>query len=398
MSIIVQKFGGTSLKTGEARQKATEKVIETFNAGNRIAVVVSAIGRKGDFYATDTLINLVNEIDVNINKRDLDLIMSCGETISAVIFATLLNKKGYKAVALTGTQAGIITDNNYGNAETIKVYSQRITKLLDQGVIPVIAGFQGVTQDGDITTLGRGGSDTTASIIAEAIEASFVEIYTDVDGLMTADPKICETARIIEEIGYNEVFQLADNGSKVIHPKAVDIVRRANIEMKIKNTFSNHEGTKITYKHIKDADNMEDRLITGIASLSDRAQVIINEDNLYNEEIFEEMAENMISIDMINVYVDKKAFIINKENVKKMKEILDKYDLDYLLNEDCAKVTIIGNKMSGVPGVMNKVIKSLKRYNVEILQTVDSLATIAILIKKEDLKIAVNELHREFGI
>ncbi|HCC06637.1 MAG TPA: aspartate kinase [Clostridiales bacterium] len=398
MSIIVQKFGGTSLKTGEARQKATEKVIETFNAGNRVAVVVSAIGRKGDIYATDTLINLVNEIDVNINKRDLDLIMSCGETISAVIFATLLNKKGYKAMALTGTQAGIITDNNFGNAETIKVYSQRITKLLDQGIIPVIAGFQGVTQDGDITTLGRGGSDTTASIVAEAIEANYVEIYTDVDGLMTADPKICDTARIIDEIGYNEVFQLADNGSKVIHPKAVDIVRRANIEMKIKNTFSNHEGTKITYKHIKDADNMDDKLITGIASLSDRAQVIINENNLYNEEIFEEMAENMISIDMINVYIDKKAFIINKENVKKMKEILDKYSLDYVLNEDCAKVTIIGNKISGVPGVMNKVIKSLKRHKVEILQTVDSLATIAILIRREDLKIAVNELHREFGI
>ena len=225
-----------------------------------------------------------------------------------------------------------------------------------------------------------------------------VEIYTDVNGLMTADPRMCENARIIDEIGYNEVFQLADNGSKIIHPKAVDIVRRANIEMKIKNTFTNHKGTKITYKHIKNAESKEERLLTGITSLSDRVQIIINENDPYNEEIFTEIAQSMISIDMINVYTDKKAFIINKENMKKVKEILDEYNVNYLINDDCAKVTIIGNKMTGVPGIMSRVIKCLKSNNIEILQAVDSLATIALLVKKEAVKFTITELHREFKI
>ncbi|HBY20647.1 MAG: aspartate kinase [Clostridiales bacterium GWE2_32_10] len=398
MSVVVQKFGGTSLKTEEARRMAVNKVIESFTVGNKVAVVVSAMGRKEDPYATDTLISLVKEIDYEVGKRDLDLIMSCGEVISAVVFSTLLNKEGVKAVALTGAQAGVITDNNFNCAGTIKVYSQRITQLIDQGIIPVITGFQGVTQDGDITTLGRGGSDTTASIVAEAIGADLVEIYTDVNGLMTADPRMCENARIIDEIGYNEVFQLADNGSKIIHPKAVDIVRRANIEMKIKNTFTNHKGTKITYKHIKNAESKEERLLTGITSLSDRVQIIINENDPYNEEIFTEIAQSMISIDMINVYTDKKAFIINKENMKKVKEILDEYNVNYLINDDCAKVTIIGNKMTGVPGIMSRVIKCLKSNNIEILQAVDSLATIALLVKKEAVKFTITELHREFKI
>ncbi len=398
MATVVQKFGGTSVKTKESRERAVKKIIDCYNEGNKVAVVVSAIGRKGDPYATDTLLGALYEVDEEPNKRDADLLMSCGETISAVIMSAMLNKAGIKAVALTGGQSGIITDNNYGSAEAIKVYPERILNLIEQGVIPVITGFQGITQDGDVTTLGRGGSDTTASIVGEAIKADCVEIYTDVDGLMTADPRICEKAKIIEEIGYNEVFQLADNGSKVIHPKAVEVVRRSNIEMKIKNTFSENKGTTITYKHTKNAMSKDNKILTGIASLTDRAQVIIQDDDLYNNEIFEEITKNRISIDMINVYVDKKAFIIAKDNVKKMREILESFKVNYGIIENCAKVTVIGNKMTGVPGVMNMIIKALKKHNVKILQTVDSLATISILVGMSDLTIVVNELHNEFGI
>lgn len=198
MKILVQKFGGTSVSTPERREMATSKVIEAVKNGFSVVVVVSAMGRNGDPYATDTLINMVKSIDSNISKRELDLLMNCGEIISSVTFAATLSKKGYKAKVFTGGQAGIITDDNFGNAEIIKVEPTRLLESLKEGIIPVVAGFQGITEEGDLTTLGRGGSDTTAALLGEALKASAVEIYTDVDGIMTADPRIVSKAHILK--------------------------------------------------------------------------------------------------------------------------------------------------------------------------------------------------------
>ena len=198
--IVVQKFGGTSVKDEESRKKVLEKITKCYDENNKIVVVVSAMGRSPMPYATDTLINLIKDNCTTYTKQDMDLLMSCGEVISATLLSSLLNSMGYKAKAMTGFSAGIITDENYSEAKVKFVDEKKILELLNQDIIPVITGFQGMTNDREITTLGRGGSDTTASIVGAAIKADVIEIYTDVNGIMTADPRVCDKARTIEYI------------------------------------------------------------------------------------------------------------------------------------------------------------------------------------------------------
>lgn len=222
MKIVIQKFGGTSVATQQRRERVTDRIIDALNKGNSPVVVVSAIGRKGDPYATDTLLSLINNGECSVDKREEDLLMSCGEIISAVVMAETLEKRGYSVRVLTGGQAGIVTDANHTDAEILRVDTIRLTALLSSGIIPIVTGFQGMTEDGDVTTLGRGASDLTAAVLGEALRASEIQIYTDVDGIMTADPRIVPDAKVIDCISYNEVFQLADYGAKVIHPRAVE--------------------------------------------------------------------------------------------------------------------------------------------------------------------------------
>ena len=213
-----QKYGGTSVSTKEKRSKIIEKVKKTINDNKEVIVVVSAMGRKGDFYSTDTLLSLISK---DTSKISRDLLISCGEIISAVILSDELRKEGINSIPLTGGQAGIITDKNYGNAKIIDFKKENILKTLSDKKVPVVCGFQGITKDGTITTLGRGGSDTTAGIVGAELDARRIEIYTDVDGIMTADPKIVKEASVIKIINYEEVFQLADHGAKVIDRKSV---------------------------------------------------------------------------------------------------------------------------------------------------------------------------------
>lgn len=397
MGLVIQKFGGTSLQTDESRKKVVKRVIEQYKKSKELIVVVSAIGRNGDPYATDTLINFINEKTNKISNNDLDLLMSCGEVISAVVLSAMLNDEGINSKAVTAHSAGIITDNNYGSASILSVDTVKLKKMIKEGIVPVVTGFQGVTVDGNVTTLGRGGSDTTASILGASLQADSIDIYSDVNGLMTADPKLCKDAKLIKEISYNEVFQLAENGAKVIHPKAVSIAKEANTKINLKNTFNTQRGTQISSGHIKNIykDGKYD-YVTGIANLNDRIQVII-EDNFDNcEELFIKIADNNISIDMINIFLDRKVFTIKSKDLEKTEEILKVFNVSYNLNLKCAKVTIIGNKITGVPGIMSRILNALKKARIEVLQTVDSLATIAVLVYEKDAKIAVNELHNEF--
>lgn len=400
MGIVVQKFGGSSVATLEARNFVVEKIINNKNKKDKITVVVSAIGRAGDPYATDTLIQFLKSNSIHIQPREMDILLSCGELISAVVLASMLEEKGYKAAALTGAQAGIITNQNYQNAEILDTKPNYILNLLEQDIIPVIAGFQGVTESGEITTLGRGGSDTSAAIIAAAISAKSIEIYTDVDGIMTADPRMCEQAHVIPQISYNEVFQMADSGAKVIHPRAVEIAMKANIPLIIKNTFSNEVGTSIIQNksELKGEKNQSSKVITGIAHRLDRIQVQLFEGDVDDEHLFLLFAKNNISIDMINIFPNQKIFTINKEHKKKMVTILDSYSLKYDLIEDCCKITALGERMTGVPGVMARIITALKKQNIQILQTSDSLTTIACLIKSEHTAKAITALHNEFNV
>lgn len=405
MKILVQKFGGTSVSTHERRQMVVDKVEAAIKNGYFPVVVVSAIGRNGDPYATDTLINMAKTVGCDTSPRELDLLMACGEIISSVMMVNTLKSRGHDSVALTGAQAGIITDENFGDAEVLKVEPQNIYKYIDKNVIPVITGFQGTTEKGDITTLGRGGSDVSGSIIGEALNAEAVEIYTDVEGVMTADPRIVPDARVMNTIFYNEVFQMAEYGAKVIHPRAVEIAMRSNIPLVIKNTMSDSPGTLITNydKNRSYRYNKKEKIITAVAQIGGRTQIRIHFDGSAGEYeddnyLFDRIAEEGISLDMINVYPESKVFIIDDSQFSRLQRLLDSKKISYDYKKDCSKVTIIGNKMRGVPGVMAKVIRALSQNNIEILQTSDSHTTISCLIDSEYVNLAVNALHQEFEL
>lgn len=394
MDIVVQKFGGTSVSSENNRILVTKKIKKAIKDGYKPVVVVSAMGRKGSPYATDTLLSLVNEEFKINNKRALDLLLSCGETLSTVVMCNDLLREGVEAVPLMGGEAGIRTDNNFNNASILDVNPKNVLKVLEQGKVPVVAGFQGISEEGSITTIGRGGSDVTGAILGAALKAKEVQIYTDVDGIMTADPRIVSKASLIESISYDEVFQFADQGAKVIHPRAVEISRKYNIPLVIKNTLSDCEGTTISSYG---EDN--ERIITGITHMSNRVQIRINGGSKEHcNNIFHILAENEISIDLISVFVNDKIFTISEVDLDKFKNIAANYEIDYQYTENCSKISIIGSKMRGIPGVMSRILKALEEGNIDILQTADSHTTIWCLVESNKVKDAINLLHNEFKL
>jgi len=398
MKILIQKFGGTSVSTEDRRSLVVEKIKKAREEGYSPVVVVSAMGRKGQPYATDTLLSLVSQDFKDANPLAADLLMSCGEIISTVIMCDDLKENGIAGVPLTGGQAGIVTDNKYNNATIVKVNPERILNLLNEDKVPVIAGFQGISESGYVTTLGRGGSDTTASLIGVALHADEIQIYTDVDGIMTADPRIVEDASLIEEISYNEVFQLADEGAKVIHPRAVEIAMKANIPLVIKNTMSDCGGTVISSFRKQNPDNV----IIGITSMNDRVQITVeaslNSGNMNYGNILDEIARNNISIDLINIFPKEKVFTIDKKDLKAFSEIMDRLQIKYSSIENCSKLSVVGSRMRGLPGVMAKIIGALEKEGVTVLQTADSHTTIWCLINSRDVEKAIVSLHKDFNL
>lgn len=394
MDIVVQKFGGTSVSSENNRILVTKKIKKAIKDGYKPVVVVSAMGRKGSPYATDTLLSLVSEEFKINNPRALDLLLSCGETLSTVVMCNDLLREGVEAVPLMGGEAGIRTDNNFNNASILDVNPKNVLKILEQGKVPVVAGFQGISEEGSITTIGRGGSDVTGAILGAALKAKEVQIYTDVDGIMTADPRIVSKASLIESISYDEVFQFADQGAKVIHPRAVEISRKYNIPLVIKNTLSDCEGTTISSY----GEDIE-RIITGITHMSNRVQIRINGGSKEHcNNIFHILAENEISIDLISVFINDKIFTISEVDLDKFKNIAANYEIDYQYTENCSKISIIGSKMRGIPGVMSRILKALEEGNIDILQTADSHTTIWCLVESNKVKDAINLLHNEFKL
>ncbi len=405
MKIVVQKFGGTSLSTKDRRAMVISKILKCKEAGKSVVVVFSAMGRKGEPYATDTLKDLISSTCPGHSLKTLDLLMSCGEIISSSLIGAQLEAMGEKVVILTGPQAGILTDSVFGNAEILAIDNKQILSHLSNGAIVIVTGFQGATELGEITTLGRGGSDTTAAALGVALNAESVDIYTDVDGIMTADPNIVPNAKIIDEINYEEVFQMADKGAQVIHPRAVEISKKGNLTIKIKNTMSSHPGTKVHYythtgKELYSTRPNKEKLLTAITSKNRISQVSITmDDSLQGDSIlFSSLADANISIDMINFFIDKKVFTIDENQIDLTKRLMDRFQFKYNILNACSKVTIIGSRITGIPGVMATVVTALSKENIRILQSSDSHATISCLIKEEDTNKAVNLLHDAFNL
>ncbi|MDI3327234.1 MAG: aspartate kinase [Alicyclobacillaceae bacterium] len=402
MRVIVQKFGGTSLATDEARLWAVRHVQSALAQRYRPVVVVSAMGRKGAPYATDTLLDL---IDPGLTPpREIDLLLSCGEVISAVSFACLLRRHGVDACALTGGQAGILTGGEFTAAEILRVRPRRIFRELESGRVPVVAGFQGQTEEGEVTTLGRGGSDTTAAALGVALDAERVDIFTDVEGVMTADPRIVEDARRIRSATYAEICNLAYQGAKVIHPRAVEIAMKKNIPVRIRSTTSDDEGTLVASG--ADGERLEgkdpgDRLVTGIAYAENVTQIQIRRPPgapPVDRSVFRAMADRGISVDLINVGPSGVAYTVKGEETEKVEAALRELGWDPEIVPRCAKVSVVGAGIAGVPGVMARVVEALAEQGIEILQSADSHTTIWCLVREEDMRRAIRALHAKFGL
>src|SRR5690625_2006263 len=403
LQLLVQKFGGTSVQTKENRLHVMKQIKRALKKNYKLVVVVSALGRSPDPYATDTLIKMVNYPELNNNsKRELDMLMSCGETIASVILSNELQNSNISATALTGAQAGLITNDEYNEAKIKKVKPDRIIHELKTHDVVVIAGFQGRTETGDITTIGRGGSDTTAVAFGAALQAECVEIFTDVNGIMTADPRVVDAAKPIDIVTYTEISNLAYQGAKVIHPRAVEIAMQAKIPIRIRSTYLEDPGTLITSSREQEIGiDIPDRLVTGIAHIDAITQihVPIKETALDDQAIiFQTMADAGISVDFINISPSHVLYTVPDDVADHAAKLLKEKDFTVDLTKSCAKVSAVGAGMTGIPGVTAKIMNALVKNNVQILQSADSHTTIWVLIRDEHLKVAVNALHEAFEL
>lgn len=398
MKIIVQKFGGTSVQNGKIRLMAFNHIKHALKDGYKVVVVVSAIGRYGDPYATDTLLELIGAKNTKLTPREQDTLLSVGETISASVFTNMLKEADIKAEAFSGGQAGIITSNHHLNAKITEVDTSRLKTALKTLDVAVVAGFQGKAKNGDITTLGRGGSDTSAAALGVSLQADYIDIFTDVDGMMTADPRIVEHARSLPRVSYNEVSNMAYQGAKVIHPRAVEIAMTAKIPMRIRSTYLESTGTLVTSV----ADELghfdvKERMVTGVAHVTNLTQVSVKTDTVKaQQQAFKILADAGISLDFINILTDSVIFTVPEEKRLVVKLLLEEADLQTNVRENCAKVSIVGAGITGVPGVTAKIVGALSEKNIPILQSADSHTTIWVLVREEDLISAVNALHDVF--
>lgn len=397
MPILVQKFGGSSVSTPENRQAAIERVLQARAQGYAVVVVVSAMGRQGAPYATDSLIELVSSSG-QLAERDLDLVLACGEIISAGVFLAELQQQ-CPAAMLTGQQAGILTDTVHGDARIIHVDSTRVNELLADGQVVVVTGFQGISVDGEITTLGRGGSDTSAVALGVALRAQAVEIHTDVAGIMTADPKLEPDAKVLSIVDYQEILQMSYEGAKVLHSRAVEMAMHNNLRIIVRSAAGENPGTLVTSATSYEARRSYPAI--GVAHKNGLAQVSLQADTKdpgFDCRLFAGLAEQRVSVDLINVSPKNKMFTIGVANIERVHEVLQRLATPYEIRTGCSKVSVVGVGMRGIPGVMATLCRALNEAKVEILQTSDSHMTISCLVDEQQLVAAVRSLHDHFRL
>ncbi len=399
MSLIVQKFGGTSVANTERIFNVADIATSAYKAGNQVVVVVSA---QGD--TTDDLIERAAQINDRPSKREMDVLLSTGEMISMSLLAMAIQKLGYPVISLTGWQAGIKTDINYSEARIRKVTAERIRSELDRNRIVIVAGFQGINKQDDITTLGRGGSDTTAVAIAASLGADLCQIYTDVDGVYTADPRIVPNAKKLAAITYDEMLELASLGAQVLHNRSVEMAKKYNVDLEVVSSFTRNEGTKV-----KEGSNMEKMNVSGVARDNNCARIAII--NLPDEpgvafRTFALLAKYKINVDIIlqSVGQDHKksiTFTIPQSSVEETERILreNKDQLgfeDISVNTAVAKVSIVGAGMASNSGVAAKMFEALASVGINIRMISTSEIKISVLINEEDSEKAVKAIHDKF--
>ncbi|HTG69666.1 MAG TPA: aspartate kinase [Candidatus Udaeobacter sp.] len=402
MRILIQKFGGTSLSTDHAREHVIHHISRERSNGLAVVVVVSAMGRKGDPYATDTLLQLIRNNGDKLPVRERDMLLGCGEIISAAALCSLLIANGIPSVVLTGGQAGMITDEQYGQARIKEIHPEKVLGHLGAGKVVIVTGFQGSTAQGDTTTLGRGGSDTSATALGAALRAEMVDIYTDVNGILTADPRIVEEAKPLLVVSYAEICNMARQGAKVIHPRAVEIAQQARIPLRVRSTFSNETGTLVTDSaELKAELTVKDRHVTGIAHVSGITQISVRAIEGRNDvqlQVFQSMAKHHISVDFINVTPSGAIYTVFDHDAERAVNVLKDGGFVPSAINGCAKVSVIGGGMNGEPGVMARIVEALTEQGISIMQSADSNTTIWVLVREADMAEALRSLHAKFEL
>lgn len=403
MALIVKKFGGSSVATPQKILNVAQRVLQEKKEGDRIVLVVSAMGD-----TTDGLIDLMKAISDRPNGREIDMLLSTGEQVSIALLAMAFNQLGQPAVSLTGSQAGIGTSTAYTKAKITAMNPERVLSELDKGQVVVVAGFQGISPDGDITTLGRGGSDTTAVALAGALKADTCEIYTDVDGIYSADPRIVKCARKMKEITYNEMLEMARLGAVVMQPRSVEMGKYYNVPIHVRSTFTNISGT-----FIREVYTMEERefVIRGVAHDLNVAKIAVlgvPDKPGVAYKIFSALAKAHIDVDMIvqsirntDKNINDILFTVAKPDLAQTKVIIEEIGkelgvLGVIAEENVAKVSIVGAGMLGSPGIAAEMFGALgdAQVNIEVIST--SEISISCLIQADQVKAAVNAIHNRF--
>ena len=402
MARIVQKYGGTSVGSIEKIKAVAQRVIETYREGNQMVVVLSAMAGQ-----TDGLISMAKEIDPDPDSRELDVLMSTGEQVSVALFAIALKSMGYDALSLLGFQAAIHTDDLYGKAKIQDIEIARMTQNLEAGQIVTVAGFQGVNARGDITTLGRGGSDTTAVALAAALNADVCEILTDVDGVYTTDPNVCRKARKMDFISYDEMLEMASMGAKVLEIRSVEFAKKFDVPIHVRSTFTKERGTMV----VSETKDMERVAVSGVAYNKNEARITIRkvpDQPGVASRIFDPVFKAGIVVDMIvqNTSQDgftDLTFTVPKADFYKTMKIVSDVGKDVgaetvLGDEDISKVSIIGVGMRVHAGIAKKMFAALAEKNINIMMISTSEIKISCVIEDKYTELAVRVLHDTFGL
>ena len=408
MGLIVQKYGGSSVADAESMKRVAGRIVATKKAGHDVVVVVSAMGD-----TTDELIDLANQITPIPEGRELDMLLTAGERISMALLAMAIKNLGHEALSFTGSQAGVITTSAHGRARIIDVTPSRIREALNEGAIAIVAGFQGISQDTkDVTTLGRGGSDTTAVALAAALDADVCEIYTDVDGVFSADPRVVPSARKLKTVTYEEMLELAAAGAKVLHLRCVEYARRFDLPIHVRSSFSNHEGTWVVKDH-PEGEDMEQAIISGIAHDKSEAKITVvgvPDRTGVAARIFQAVADADINIDMIVQNVSAAStgltdisFTLPKTEGQNATSILQKLQgeigfqsIQY--DDQIGKLSLIGAGMRSHPGVTATFFAAMSEAGVNIEMISTSEIRISIVCRATDLDNAVRAAHTAFEL
>ena len=402
MALIVAKFGGTSVASPERIKNVAKRLVGMRQRGDEVVAVVSAMGK-----TTDELMGLASAVTAAPPARELDRLLSTGEQVSMTLLAMAIEALGYKSISFTGRQAGIETNGTHNKARIIKVHNERILDALDDGAIPVVAGFQGSTEDGRITTLGRGGSDTSAVALAAALDSCECEIYTDVDGVYTTDPNLCSTARKLDRVTYEEMLEMASMGAKVLQIRSVEFAKKYNVPVHVRSTFSDDPGTLVAQEDAM----MEAVLVSGIAYDKDQARVTVcgvPDRPGVSAALFAPLSENGIMVDMIIQTASREGvtdmtFTVSRKDLEKaiqlMKEIVARIGGTGVEHDPyVAKVSVIGVGMRNHTGVATKAFAALQQENINIQMISTSEIKISCLIDEKYTELAVRTLHDAFEL